>query len=108
MDPPATPEALVEASGESDLARMQRLLGSHVGVDSRDHAGSTPLMVAAWHGNAEAVGKLLAAGAALELKGADGETALHLAAWGGNVRCLELLVRGGAGTRRRLWWSGVS
>jgi len=94
---PATPAGLVAAAGESDLARMQRMLGSHIGVDSRDHAGSTALMVSSWHGNAEAVGKLLSAGAALELKGADGETALHLAAWGGNVRCLELLIRGGAG-----------
>ena len=93
---PATPEGLVTASGESDLARMSRLLGANIGVDSRDHQGSTALMVAAWHGNAEAVGKLLSAGAALELKGADGETALHLAAWGGNVRCVELLLRGGA------------
>lgn len=78
------------------MVRVQKLLGGNVGVDSRDHEGSTALMVASWHGNAEAVGKLLAAGAAVELKGPDGESALHLAAWGGNVRCVELLLRAGA------------
>jgi rhodanese-related sulfurtransferase len=62
--------------------------------EAREH-GLTPLMHAAWRGEAGLVRELLALGAHVDLRNADGNTALWLACVGGNPDCVSLLAEAG-------------
>lgn len=62
--------------------------------ETREH-GLTPLMHAAWRGEAALLGELLTLGARVDLRNVDGNTALWLACVGGNAACVRLLVAAG-------------
>jgi CubicO group peptidase (beta-lactamase class C family) len=72
-----------------DVAAVQARIEEGADLDARDPFGSTPLMIAATFGRAEAAEALLAAGADPDLRNADGGTALHGAAF----LCHEEVVR---------------
>ncbi|MCE4556798.1 ankyrin repeat domain-containing protein [Roseateles cellulosilyticus] len=61
-----------------------------------DHHGNTPLMTAAWRGDAEAVATLLAAGADVHAVNHDGNTALWLACVSARADVVRTLVTAGA------------
>ena len=63
LDPRGQPALIVALQGQS--MKVARLLWDAKGIqiDQRNHAGETPLMMAARYGNEEAVDALLAAGA---------------------------------------------
>ena len=63
--------------------------------------GRTPLMLAAFRGNIEAVRKLLACGAEVNAKDKDGDTALMFAAFKGHAEIVSLLLRHGANVHVR-------
>lgn len=73
--------------------------------DPSDGRGTTPLMMAAFHGKADAVARLIAAGARLDTQDHGGSTALHHAVINtskrGRQRCLQLLVEAGANPKLR-------
>ncbi|WP_295381081.1 ankyrin repeat domain-containing protein [uncultured Pseudacidovorax sp.] len=65
------------------------------GPEARGAHGNTPLMLAAWRGQADAVQALLAHGVALDATNADGNNALWLACVHGEPALIERLVRAG-------------
>lgn len=65
------------------------------GPDAHGAHGNTPLMAAAWRGNADIVEALLAHGVALDATNADGNNALWLACVHGDPRGLARLVAAG-------------
>jgi uncharacterized protein len=62
-------------------------------IDVRNHAGETPLMMAALKAEADAAAALLAHGASVQK---DGWTPLHYAATGGSAAIVKLLLSRGA------------
>lgn len=78
-------------------------------LESRDSDGHTPLIRAAWQGNAAAVQQLLDKGAKIESTDAkQGRTPLSFASLGGHVAIVRLLLDNGAKveaevSRARLW-----
>jgi uncharacterized protein len=62
-------------------------------IDIRNHAGETPLMMAALKAEIEAANALVAHGAAVQK---DGWSALHYAATGGSAEIIKLLLSKGA------------
>ena len=64
-------------------------------LDARDAHGNTPLMQAAWRGDAAAVDALLAQGASLTATNRDGNNALWLACVANDPALVTTLVRAG-------------
>jgi len=64
-------------------------------TSARDAHGNTPLMTAAWRGDAAAVDVLLAAGADLQATNGDGNNALWMACVANDTELVERLVRAG-------------
>ncbi|MCP5365346.1 MAG: ankyrin repeat domain-containing protein [Hyphomicrobiales bacterium] len=88
--------ALISAVENDDLEDVQRLLGEDMPVNLRTDNGSTPLLIAAGHGNGDMVRLLLEAGAdpmVVDRRG--GVTPLHKACQGGNVEVARMLVEAG-------------
>ena len=69
--------------------------------------GRTPLMLAAFRGNAEAVLNLLESGADVNARDEDGDTALMFAAFRGHALVVALLLQYGANVyaRARNGWT---
>jgi hypothetical protein len=65
-------------------------------LDQKDDYGSTPLIVAATFGKAEAAKALIEGGADLSIANNDGSTPLHVAAFLCHVEVVEALLEGGA------------
>jgi ankyrin repeat protein len=93
LDPRGQPALLVALQGES--LKVAKVLWDAKGIqiDIRNHAGETPLMMAALKAEIDAANALVAHGAAVQK---DGWSPLHYAATGGSVAIVKLLLSKGA------------
>lgn len=88
--------SLVLAVWNNKIAEINELLQIGVNVNTRNHFGQTPLMIAAILGNLNAVKLLLENGAALNYIDNNGLTALMLSARNGQLLVAEHLLGKGA------------
>ncbi|MCW3060909.1 MAG: uncharacterized protein JWQ02_2730 [Capsulimonas sp.] len=86
--------ALHRCHSSPDFARM--LLAAGAEIDSRNHLGFTPLMVAAQRGTDECVRVLIEAGAGVNHRNNQGVTALMFAALFGSEAAIGMLAAAGA------------
>lgn len=86
--------ATARDGGDGATIRLLASLGAD--VNAADNSGWTPIMLAAWRPNREAVEALLDAGAELPLDGREGTQILNDAAGGGLERLFEMLLARGA------------
>jgi ankyrin repeat protein len=93
LDPRGQPALLVALQGESLKVAKVLMDAKGIQVDIRNHAGETPLMMAALKAEADAAAALIAHGAAVQK---DGWTPLHYAATGGSAAIVKLLLSRGA------------
>ena len=93
LDPHGQPALMVALQGES--LKVAKVLWDAKGiqVDVRNHAGETPLMMAALKAEVDAASALVAHGAAVRK---DGWSPLHYAATGGSAAIVKLLLDKGA------------
>ena len=76
------------------LKHVVRVYLSHrSSLDTPNHKGNTPLLLAAYQGNDEAMKELYATGASPLLLNENQDTALHLACWKGHVGVTEFLLQ---------------
>lgn len=95
-------EALHMAVRLGDLNAVNKLLNSGADANARDGMGSTPLIDAAWSGNAEIARALLQHGADINATHREaGSTALEYAVLTGRTAVVKLLLAAGADTTRR-------
>jgi ankyrin repeat protein len=103
FDPNALDErgqpALIAAL-QSESVKVAKVLMDARGIriDIRNHAGETPLMMAALKAEVDAAGALVAHGAAVQK---DGWSPLHYAATGGSAAIVKLLLSKGAAIEAR-------
>ena len=71
---------------------IEKLLSLELHIDSRDGGGLTPLMIAAFTGQADAFHFLLERGSDPTLKSNDGKSVLHCAGQGGSKVIIEKLL----------------
>ncbi len=93
LDPHGQPALIVALQSESPKAAKVLMEAKGVDIDVRNHAGETPLMMAALKSEAALAAELVAHGASVQK---DGWTPLHYAATGGNVDIVKLLLSKGA------------
>lgn len=95
---PITPaEQLHAAVRAGNLEEVARLIAQGVAVDARDSLGSTPLIDAAWTGNAEICQFLIEHGADVNAQHREaGSTALEYAVLTGRVAVVKLLLAASA------------
>ena len=79
-----------------DGATIRLLVGLGADVNAADNSGWTPIMLAAWRPNKDAVEALLDAGAELPVGGREGAQILNDAAGGGLERLFDALLARGA------------
>ena len=93
LDPRGQPALMVALQGES--LKVAKVLWDAKGIqiDIRNHAGETPLMMAALKAETDAVDALVAHGAAVQK---EGWSPLHYAATGGSAAIIKLLLSKGA------------
>ena len=93
LDTHGQPALLVALQGES--LKVAKVLWDAKGIqiDIRNHAGETPLMMAALKAEVDAATALVAHGAAVQK---DGWSPLHYAATGGSAAIVKLLLAKGA------------
>ncbi len=98
LDPRGQPALIAALQTES--LKVARLLMDAKGIqiDIRNHAGETPLMMAALKAEADAAKALVAHGAAVQK---DGWSPLHYAATGGDAGIVKLLLSKGAALETR-------
>ncbi len=98
LDPRGQPALIVALQGQS--MKVARLLWDAKGIqiDQRNHAGETPLMMAALKAEVDAATALVAHGAAVQK---DGWSPLHYAATGGSAAIVRLLLSKGAALEAR-------
>lgn len=88
---------IFEATAAGDIEAMRWFLGQGTRPDLRDPQGVTPLMVAAFIGDAEGTRLLVAAGADVNARARDGRTVLAFAAGPpGSAAVVRLLLESGA------------
>jgi ankyrin repeat protein len=100
--------ALLRLAGtrEAKPEGVRFLLEKGARLSARDSDGRTPLLLAAFAGNLEAVHCLFDLGADPRPKDRNGRTPLHLAH--GDGRLIRLLVERGYGPNEPDWWSGMT
>ncbi len=93
LDPRGQPALLVALQTES--LKVAKVLWDAKGIqiDIRNHAGETPLMMAALKAETDAANALVAHGAAVQK---DGWSPLHYAATGGSAAIIKMLLARGA------------
>ena len=98
LDPRGQPALMVALQGES--LKVAKVLWDAKGIqiDVRNHAGETPLMMAALKAEVDAATALVAHGAAVQK---DGWSPLHYAATGGSAPIVKLLLSKGAALEAR-------
>ena len=77
-------------------SEIRPLLAAGASPNAKDKGGKTPLHMAAWRGNLEAVQVLLDARANPKAKDKRGKTPLHWAADGGHAEVVQALLAAGA------------
>jgi ankyrin repeat protein len=90
---------VLQAISRNDLDKLQQSLAaiSHVAVvEERDKFGNSPLILAGWKGNTEAIRLLLDAKADIEAANLTGLTPLLTAAFYGKVEAVQVLLDAGA------------
>lgn len=98
----ATPsDSLHLAILKRDMAATRQYIEAGSDLNRRDQYGSTPLIIAATFGNAEAARALIDAGASLELTNNEGSTPLHIAAFLCRTDIVEALLDNGADKNAR-------
>lgn len=91
------PDKIWFAAATGDLDAIRRHLANGVDVNAPSVAfGMPPLVVAAVHGQPDAVDLLVESGAHVNQRTADGNTALHGAAFFGRAECVRRLLAHGA------------
>ena len=93
LDPRGQPALMVALQGESLKVAKVLMDAKGIDIDVRNHAGETPLMMAALKAEADAAAALVAHGAAVRK---DGWSPLHYAATGGSATIVKLLLSKGA------------
>lgn len=93
-------QQLVDAASNGNVAEIKNLIAEGADVNCcKDGGKGTPLMIAAFHAQAEAVRLLLDSGADVSLQDRDGKTALHKATAQcrpEGLKTVEMLLEGGA------------
>lgn len=92
----AASSSLWAAAKANDVVQLARLLDEGGSIDERDHRGYSPLMLAGYAGNLEAVELLLARGADPNTTDLFGNTVLMGAAYKGFVGIVQRLLVAGA------------
>jgi ankyrin repeat protein len=96
-EPPKPPGvSLHEAVIVDNVKAIEQHIAAGSDLDEKDDYGSTPLIIAATFGKAEAAKALIEGGADLGMTNNDGSTALHVAAFLCHVEIVEALLKGGA------------
>ena len=92
--------AVADAARTDDLAEVRRLIKEHVDVNGPANDGSTALLWAAYHSDAEMTKALLAAGAWVDTPNHYGVTPLLQASRNGDVEVMRALLDAGANPTR--------
>src|SRR6516225_9172931 len=87
---------VADAAKTDDLPAVGKLIKAHADVNAAANDGSTALLWAAFHSNAEMTKALLRAGAAVDLANHYGVTPLLQASRNGDVEVMRALLDGGA------------
>jgi len=93
LDPRGQPALIVALQTESLKVAKVLWNAKGIDIDVRNHAGETPLMMAALKAEVDAAGALVAHGAAVQK---DGWSPLHYAATGGSAAIVKMLLSKGA------------
>lgn len=93
LDTHGQPALIVALQGESLKVAKTLWDAKGIQIDVRNHAGETPLMMAALKAEVDAANALVAHGAAVQK---EGWSPLHYAATGGSVPIVKLLLSRGA------------
>src|SRR5437868_3327419 len=88
--------AVADAARADDLASVGKLIKEHADVNAGANDGSTALLWAAYHSNAEMTKALLAAGASVDAANHYGVTPLLQASRNGDVEVMRALLDAGA------------
>ena len=91
---------VADAAKTDDLLAVGKLIKAHADVNAAANDGSTALLWAAFHSNAEMTKALLAAGAAVDLANHYGVTPLLQASRNGDVEVMRALLDAGAQSTR--------
>lgn len=92
--------SMTDMADEGDIANLAYSLQAGESPDSRDAAGTTPLMVAAGEGRIDMIRILLQYNATIDLKNHAGKTALDIARENDQFAAFKLLMEKGANTSR--------
>jgi ankyrin repeat protein len=87
---------LLEAAGEGNFTKINRLLKAGANIESMDDVGRTALMITASNGNAAACCVLLKNDKDIDKKDIAGRTALMHAAMENRIDACEILLKNGA------------
>lgn len=87
---------VVEAAKSDDLPAVRKLIKEHADVNTLASDGSSALLWAAFHSNAEMTKALLAAGATVDAANHYGVTPLLQASRNGDIEVMRALLEGGA------------
>jgi ankyrin repeat protein len=88
--------AVADAAKADDLPAVRKLIKEHADVNTPANDGSSALLWAAYHSNAEMTKALLAAGAAVDAANHYGVTPLLQASRNGDVEVMQALLDAGA------------
>jgi len=88
--------AVADAARADDLPAVRKLIKEHADVKAAANDGSTALLWAAYHSNAELTKELLAAGAAVDAANHYGVTPLLQASRNGDIEVMRALLDAGA------------
>ena len=105
-------EQLFAAAENNELNTVKKLLRKFlffkcVNVNCRNHFGSTPLHIAAIHGNIEVCTYLIISGAELNAADSDGRTPLHYAARNGSVHICRKILQNKADVNIKDSWGNT-
>ncbi len=89
-------EQVFDVARKGDAAMLAALLSKGLPANLRNHKGDTLLMLASYHGHADAVRVLLEYQADPEIRNANGQSPIAGAAFKGDLAMVKLLIEGGA------------
>lgn len=87
-----TQAGFFQATETGQRAIVALFLAAHNSTELRNERGSTPLMLAAFYGQATTLELLLEHGANVYAQDSGGNTALHWAAFSGHLHCAQQLI----------------